>query len=466
MYVTPEKRARKNGLYFINDAMFLHLGKAGGGGITERIRHLGFNILYQHNHYVVRDPWESSKVYVMALRDPVDRLMSNFYWSGLILCHPKSGSETRKKSNGVPHRTAEVCRVSPRNDSASLADMIHTRYKGNVNNLAEALCSDDPMEQEQAAKDVQSFPHAGTTIQDWLDFYYDDTSRIPVGMVLEKGYDFMGMVDGALEFALRYSLMHDAQQEGGEGKAKTKTNNDQGDPSDYEAAAREIFQQQLADLNERLANKESRHKSFHDHSSHEEIGENHPAWVQSMHENQKLGLSEKGACCLAKVMYREDYELIIPPAWRDDPDSDSEVSPLADLACHGPAEAECRGAITNMAKRMVDRKCNAVVKNKSMDTTREEGNVERHNESVKVLMPDTSLVTERRESSELSHFLTLVTILMVGSIFALFRRRGSSTGNFRAKTPPGTPTRAGARSQFPSGTPPRSSASTVELVHC
>mmetsp|Transcript_2189 Transcript_2189/g.4423 ORF Transcript_2189/g.4423 Transcript_2189/m.4423 type:complete len:317 (-) Transcript_2189:906-1856(-) len=245
MYLKPLKEAEKKGFYLIKRASFLHLGKAGGGYVKERLKKLRFNIHLQHdrNDNASNKAWNNSEIYLMALRDPIDRFLSNFYWAGLVMCHDSpsnEGNEKRKIMGTVPMRPHKKCKKKGEKSTIQ-AEVVHTKYKGNANNLAQALCSNDEAEREEATQDLRKFAHVGDSIRDWLTFYYDDTEhRTPVGIVLEKGFNFTAQLDGATEFAVRHSLWweeEERQQQQGTAYHKNETR--------LKEQARKLFQTKL-----------------------------------------------------------------------------------------------------------------------------------------------------------------------------------------------------------------------------
>ena len=185
-------------------------------------------------------------------------------------------------------------------------------------------------------------------------------------MVLEKGYDFMPQIDGAIEFALQYSLLLNGGN-GTRAKAQTQTQ------------AHTLIQERISKIKV-----DDYHKAIYDHSLHHEDDEKEkgvtlPSWVQHMNEQMKMkmggsSLSAKGACCLAKTI-REDYDLLMPTPIITKTNSENAnnatannatannatatttptttTTPLAEIVCNGPAAHLCREALNSIANRLL-----------------------------------------------------------------------------------------------------------------
>ena len=120
----------------MSDVLFLHLGKAGGGSITQHLKEL--QVPYSKCHPLpCPDKLAQSNYTLINIRDPVDRFHSNFYWKAKIICRPKEG-DTRTIGNhaGNPF---EHCTTAQQ----SIGAIILNKYREDANTLAEGLCSDD-----------------------------------------------------------------------------------------------------------------------------------------------------------------------------------------------------------------------------------------------------------------------------------------------------------------------------------
>ncbi|OEU07113.1 hypothetical protein FRACYDRAFT_251856 [Fragilariopsis cylindrus CCMP1102] len=272
---------------WIYNAQFLHVGKAGGGTIRERIEKLNFNIEYKHSplgrNYTQTTTTtmiasaaattastpaaaENEKMtmttpttYLIGVRDPIDRYISNFYWQGLTLCLEENDTDNSNndtttttttmsyyyndtRKNGEPLSTVtrkpnKFCRLQTKNipTSIDISNMIHIKYNSNASELAESLCSTT----DDAIQDMNMLSHAKHTLWDWLQVtgilvnQHDDTtsnsSSNPTkinknvnvaGMVVENGYDFLQQIDDSIEYAFTNSF--NLQQQNSD-----NTNNDQ-----------------------------------------------------------------------------------------------------------------------------------------------------------------------------------------------------------------------------------------------
>ncbi|OEU08280.1 hypothetical protein FRACYDRAFT_250069 [Fragilariopsis cylindrus CCMP1102] len=272
---------------WIYNAQFLHVGKAGGGTIRERIEKLNFNIEYKHSP-IGRNNTQTTETrtastststtaststsaanekmtYLIGIRDPIDRYISNFYWQGLTLCLEDNSpdndtdintdintytdtnnstnttimsynyNDTRKKSeplHAVTRKPNKYCRLQTKNipTSTDISNMIHIKYNSNANELAESLCSTESKEQEDAIQDMNMLSHAKHTLWDWLQVtgilqlhtqnnettstssrtspIYTKNKNVNVaGMVVEHGYDFLQQIDHSIEYAFTNSLL-------------------------------------------------------------------------------------------------------------------------------------------------------------------------------------------------------------------------------------------------------------------
>eukprot|EP00536_Pseudo-nitzschia_multiseries_P005718 jgi/Psemu1/303567/fgenesh1_kg.111_\ len=124
VYLAGAKQEVKGDFYRVQNTTLLHLGKAGGGVITERLRKLRFNMLYRHAYHSDPGLWKDTSIYLMALRDPIDRFVSNFYWSGLILCHGPAADECTAALTSIAKRM-----VNRKCDAPHPTGIIPTDYK-------------------------------------------------------------------------------------------------------------------------------------------------------------------------------------------------------------------------------------------------------------------------------------------------------------------------------------------------
>mmetsp|Transcript_23161 Transcript_23161/g.50618 ORF Transcript_23161/g.50618 Transcript_23161/m.50618 type:complete len:234 (-) Transcript_23161:418-1119(-) len=210
-------------------------------------------------------------------------------------------------------------------------------------------------------------------------------------------------------------------------------------------------------------------KKKHDHTQHRKEGNNFPPWINTMQQHQVEGLSTRSACCLAETFYREDYKLIVPPASRGrmdgtnngssdnnnggDADGLANLSPLAEIACHGPAAEECRNSLMSIAQRYIDLKCASVLGTATGDSAiavagstdhhdSDDNNNNRNNTNSAILdarddnnaqplllrkeeRVDLSMLEATIRVSELSLEIAKIALLILGFLFVLYHRNKS-----------------------------------------
>ena len=173
-----------------NQALFLHIGKAAGGTFNHRVRK-EWNVFVEQCH-----PAPCSKrlqsapkpqALVVALRDPVDRFVSAFYWRAYMVCHP-----TQSDWKGPPRG----CKRSPRE-----AQTLFQTYNLSASQLAEDLCSADATLKLQARDALATIQHARWSIQDWLAFDWKRDTELLFPLVVERGVDsFEDQTDMAMQW--------------------------------------------------------------------------------------------------------------------------------------------------------------------------------------------------------------------------------------------------------------------------
>lgn len=176
----------------MNETLFLHVGKSGGGTVKEVLRNSNVPYKRCHPRPCPDDVFDATTVLV-TVRDHVDRFVSAFDWKGLILC--KEENETRKVSSesAIQHPESYCMTNAPRQ-----AEMIHEKYKSNANILAEALCESGER-LEKARYDFGLIGHAKHLLSDWLP---QDTwrTRNVFAIVQEPGFDLMEQTNAAIEW--------------------------------------------------------------------------------------------------------------------------------------------------------------------------------------------------------------------------------------------------------------------------
>lgn len=187
---------------------FLHPGKGGGGTIFDRLdRMYKFDIRHCHpfpcSHVCLPEPPvtpDYHRITFVAVRDPIDRFVSAFYYMMKLQCHPTG--ETREPTNkpNLPnHSSGRWCYTR------DLFTFILNKYDWNVNGFAEALCSDDPNEAKAAKGYVEQIVHMKDTLSDWvpLDNCESWLENI-VPIVTEKNYDLNQMIDEAVQWTQHF----------------------------------------------------------------------------------------------------------------------------------------------------------------------------------------------------------------------------------------------------------------------
>lgn len=249
-------------------AMFLHIGKAGGGTVVERNQLWKVNVQECHpkpcHKSLHKFPGffkhHEQRRYIVAIRDPVDRFVSAFYWRKYILCNPKAGDK-RKHSNEAHRNPEKFCKVAHKEEF----HFIHDVFQGDANILAEALCTSSLPNATTASKSdvavnaIKRLQHAMYSLTDWLDFEWQSENMFAV--VTEKqAVDLVSQVDASMEWLFNHSVISETA-------------------SKFKQRARLVSQQQI--------------KGNAEHSS----------------KDVKKEISPKGVQCLAEY-YRKDYVLL------------------------------------------------------------------------------------------------------------------------------------------------------------
>jgi len=361
----------------VNGTLFLHVGKAGGRTIKDHVRDLGFEMLHAHPHPIPHNP--QIHTYLINLREPIDRFVSNFYWVGLISCYPLGNNETRifetdvRKSMLEPHI---YCRNSKqhRHWNQTMV-MVHDLYEGDAEKLMNGMCNfDDKGAREQALEGIRLLLHSKHSISDWLTSLGDGITKDPmqrnsnsntsaddssrngtskaatlVGIILEAGFNFKKQIEDALVFALDQN-----QKEGSvaiESAAVSHT----------ERNASAIIRGAAIAL-KRKEQKQTKTKRsvLHTHSSHVSKRVAFPPFLERMQAHQKQNISDEAACCLASTIYREDYTkwlVLVTVEEGNNTGPTTWTTPLGELVCHGPSEGTCKEALVAIAQRHSRRRC-------------------------------------------------------------------------------------------------------------
>jgi hypothetical protein len=80
----------------MNDLIFIHIGKCGGTTIAEELHQN--NILHEEIH-MEEIKYDSSKKYLISIRNPIQRFISAFYWRYYLVCCDKNINQTNRFPN-------------------------------------------------------------------------------------------------------------------------------------------------------------------------------------------------------------------------------------------------------------------------------------------------------------------------------------------------------------------------------
>ena len=218
---------------------FLHVGKAGGGTVGDRIkRDWNISLVVCHPHPCnpvrtnantrrtinARNTTEAShtktdtnsgtkenRYIVINIRDPIDRFVSAFYWRILTTCNP-DGHDPRKEVRRATRNPYEFCQLKIGKEEKQV--LFH-KYHRNVSALAEALCNSDNDSDndnnnnsftihEDVKHDINTIIHAQHTLEDWFTNKFDwwDYTRNIIPVVLEKDFDLYQQIDDGILYIL------------------------------------------------------------------------------------------------------------------------------------------------------------------------------------------------------------------------------------------------------------------------
>jgi len=212
------KSSKQINFLSIPQAMFIHMGKAGGGNIDDQVKNkwrLHVDKIHPKITNGYPKPLLNKQAIWISLRDPVDRFLSAFYWRLIIFCDRKG--DKRKISNINAYKyPKEYCRTGW-NKSKEYYTLFH-HYDRDANNLAAAVCASYNTKNETAIQDIQNIGHVGKgqMITDWIPlkganstdnntkYLKPDINIFPI--VLEHPFDLVAQVDDAVEWT--YNITH------------------------------------------------------------------------------------------------------------------------------------------------------------------------------------------------------------------------------------------------------------------
>ena len=168
-------------------ALFLHVGKAAGGSIRDRLeKDWKLYIPYVHpkpSHHSVEK--HQGQPMVINVRDPIDRYFSAFAWAINGTCNPDGDTRVEGK---ISLRPDLYCHERP--EEAEI--LFHTWHK-NATLLAESLYGSQMADQAQS--DLRHIRHAGHPLSEWLDFDWTSAPQLLYPIVLEKPLDVIAQTD-------------------------------------------------------------------------------------------------------------------------------------------------------------------------------------------------------------------------------------------------------------------------------
>jgi hypothetical protein len=280
--------------------------KAGGGSIGDRRNELNFEFKYgqDHPHPKKLETYKKYESLIISLRDPIERMKSGWYWRALLQCRYDRKDEIRKKN--CKNRGQHPDKCCDNKKSKTIIGYLN-RYDGHAYNLAEAFCSNDTSIQKQAYIDINEIPHLGHTIVNWLHLinnnnnnnsnsssdnydydynynYNDDAIKIiqnkMIPVIVEKGYDLIEQIDGAIEWLLNITFDGD------------------------EEMASNVF-------NKAKQEYETHHKSNTSTRSNKKL---HSSKMETFPWLKEVtSITTIGSCCLARHFYKDDYLLLLNP---------------------------------------------------------------------------------------------------------------------------------------------------------
>lgn len=269
------------------------MGKAGGGTVRAVFEALKIKFIQIHvakNKYP-RSLVDKGRMFLVTIRDPVDRFISAFNYIGRVYCHNNDTREVLTKENRIRYNLTEKGIQSMCKDDKNI---IESRYNFNVNKFAEALCD------EEEKKYVKMISHMKYSITDFLGTLLKehDMSSFKF-MIMEPEYDFLLQIKSALEVVVNMT-QHEKQLE-----------------------IPEPIQQYLYKNVPRNISEDYLHKS--QSSTNTQI-------------NQPI--SNLGACCVARY-YEKDYKLL-------------EELYEGGTVCDGRARNECMEALHSILERRTE----------------------------------------------------------------------------------------------------------------
>jgi len=183
----------------VNQTLFLHMGKAGGGTVVERTKQ-SWKIIFRRQHpappsseTVIKD-YLSIDTFWICLRDPIDRLVSAFYWRKKLACKQK---DNRAPSVRAIRHSDQYCLPRSIIDSQVENEYEILFQHDSVDDLAASVCKDETF--QNFSDDIRHIHHVRHGIGDWISLWKNNSENwYPI--VLEPGFDVIAQVDKAVEW--------------------------------------------------------------------------------------------------------------------------------------------------------------------------------------------------------------------------------------------------------------------------
>ena len=170
-----------------DEAIFYHVGKAGGGTVRETLRRtvrVRTGYLHLMSPRTTRAKRKSVKMLeegpartlIVNVRDPVDRFVSAFRWRLAIICAPGDERISGRAGNrGATGNPLKYCRDKDALEGEG--KLLREVYRSDPSLLAEALCEDSPTVRD-ARRHYGEIKHSGVALKRWLDFILSDGDRV------------------------------------------------------------------------------------------------------------------------------------------------------------------------------------------------------------------------------------------------------------------------------------------------
>ena len=256
-----------------DQAVLLHIGKAGGGSIVQEHHRRGLHVGQCHpvpcRPKRVRQLLRHDTALLVSLRDPVDRAVSAFYYAVLVLC----GNSTDDPR--IPHPEFWIdptTRCDARRKDQRARRFLFTRYQKNINRLTDDLCSNVTHKVVQAKRAVRSIEHMQVSLSEWLHFAWKPEHMFAV--VMEPHVtDLIHETEQAMHWIYNRTRFEDAVS----------------------------FHTRFSDPRDGGTNNNRTWMMFHDDAAAED--------TRHSSVSVKQELSVRGQACLARY-YQTDYELL------------------------------------------------------------------------------------------------------------------------------------------------------------